>query len=174
MPLIKREQRPLRPAVTFGQQRHRQEDRHGGGRKSDAHDHIAVLAETPLQRRPRIVEARKVRRAFRPGRQGRPLCPSLFQPAPVVGRVTYRQVGGLGRVYADVEGVSTRRVEQPVTHHRADRAGGHHRLGDEAVDCAKHDRSIEGSACDDVQSRIEREMSDENGESAKHRTLHIG
>ena len=50
------------------------------------------------------------------------------------------QFGELGVVDADFERVGACRVEQPVAHHRADRAGRDHRLGDQAVDRAEHDR----------------------------------
>ena len=82
----------------------------------------------------------KVRRPFRPGRQGRPFGPGLLQPSPVISRVAHGQVGELGVVDADFEGVSARRVQQPVAHHRPDGTGRDHRLGDEAVDGAKNER----------------------------------
>ena len=49
--------------------------------------------------------------------------------------MAHRQVGGLGVVDADVEGVSAGGVEEPII--VADGVGGHHQLGDEAVDRAE-------------------------------------
>ena len=63
--IVESEKRPLRPAMTFRQQRHRQKNRRGGGGKSDADFGIAVGAKAPFQSRADIVEAGKVRRPFR-------------------------------------------------------------------------------------------------------------
>ena len=172
--IVESEKRPLRPAMTFRQQRHRQKNGRGGDGKSDADLGIAVGAKAPFQSRADIVKAGKMRRPFRPGRQGRPFGPGLLQPSPVVSRVAHRQVGELGVVDADFEGVSARRVQQPVAHHRPDGTGRDHRFGDEAVDGAKNERLIDGRAGHDRQRRIERKMSDEYREPAKHHAFQFG
>ena len=82
--------------------------------------------------------------------------------------MAHRQIGGLGVVNADIERVSAGSVEEPIAHHRANRMGGHHRLGDEAVDRAEDGRSIQRSACHDLQRRIQGKMSNEEREPAKH------
>ena len=84
--------RPLRPAMTFCQQRHRQKNGRGGHGKFDADFSIAIGAETPVQRRADIVETGKVRRALSAGGQGRPFDPALLQPPPVVSRVAHGQI----------------------------------------------------------------------------------
>ena len=88
--------------------------------------------------------------------------------------MAHGQVGELGVVDADFEGVSARRVQQPVAHHGADGTGRDHRLGDEAVDGAEDEWLIDGRARHDLQRRIEREMSDEYGEPAKHHAFQFG
>ncbi len=172
--IVEREDRLLRPAMTFSKQRHRQKNRRGSGGKSNADFSIAVDAEAPFQSRADIVETGKVRRAFRPGRQGRPFDPGLLQPSPVVGRMAHGQVSELGVVNAHFNGVRARRVQEPVAHHGSDGSGRDHRLGDEAIDGAKNNRLIDGCAGHDGQRRIERKMSNENREPAKHQTLLVG
>ena len=95
--IVEREYCPLRPPVTFRKQRHRQENRHGGSGKSDANFAIAVDAEAPFQSRTDIVETVKVRRAFRPGRQGRPFGSVLLQPSSIVSRVARGEISAARR-----------------------------------------------------------------------------
>ena len=64
--IVERENRPLRPAMTFSQQGHRQENRRGGGGKSDANFGIAVDAKAPFQGRADIVEIGKAGRSRLP------------------------------------------------------------------------------------------------------------
>ena len=172
--LVKGENGPLRPAMTFRKQGHRQKDRNGSGCKSDANLGIAVGAKAPFQGRANIVETGKVRCPFGPARQGRPFGPALLQPLPIVSRVANGQVGELGVLKLDVEGVGARRVQEPVAHHGPDGAGRDHRLGHQAVDGAENGRLVERRAGHDGQRRIEREMSDEHGEPAKHQAFRFG
>jgi hypothetical protein len=160
--------------MAFREQRHGQEDRRGGSGKRDADLGIAVGAEAPLQGRAHIAESGKVGRPFGWARQGRPFGAGLFQPSPVVGGVARGQVGELGVVDGDFEGVGARRVQEPVAHHGADGTDRDHRLGDEAVDGAKDRRSIQGRACHDFQRRIERKVPNKYRESAKHHALQFG
>ena len=172
--VVESAKRPLRPAMTLRQQRHRQKNRRGGDGKSDADFGIAVGAEAPFQRSADIVEAGKMRRALRAGRQGRPFDPALLQPSPVIGGMAHGQVGELGLVEADFEGVSARRVQKEVPHHRPERTRRDHRLGDEAVDGAKYERLIDRGAGDDSQRRIEGKMSDEYRKPAQHYAFWFG
>jgi hypothetical protein len=169
--VVEREKSPLRPAIAFGKQRHRQENRRSCSGKPDANCCVATGAEAPFQRRPDIVERGEMGGAFRPGRQARPCSPVLLKPAPVVSRMACGQVGELGVIDGDFEGVGARRVEQPVAHHRPDGAGRDHRLGHQAVHGAEHDRAIEGRARRHFQRRVEREVPDEDGEPAQHQPL---
>src|SRR5204863_8524041 len=137
-------------------------------RKFNAGLGITVLSEAPLQCSANIIESDEVRRSFRAGRQSRPLGLSLLQPSPVVTCMAHRQVGGLVGVNGYVEGVGAGGIEEPVAHHRPKGLGGQHRLGDEAVDRAKDSRSIQGRARYDFQRGIERKMSYEDRELAKH------
>src|ERR1700730_16584194 len=120
--IVDSENRLLRPAMTFSKQRHRQKNRRGSGSKSNADFGIAVDAEAPFQSRADIVETSKVRRAFRPGRQGRPFGAGLLQPSPVVGCMAHGQVSDLAVANAHFEGVSARGIEEPVAHHGPYRA----------------------------------------------------
>ena len=164
----------FRPAMAFRQQRHRQKYGRGGDDKSDADGNIAVDAKAPFQGRARIVESRKVGRALRPGRQGRPVASVLLEPSAVIIGVTDGQVGKLRLVDPGFEDVSARGVQEPVAHHRPDRTGGDHRLGDEAVDGAKNERLIDGWAGHDGQRRIKGEMTDKDCQSTQHPALHFG
>ena len=87
--------------------------------------------------------------------------------------MAHGQIGGPGVVNFDFEDVGARGVEEPVAHHRPDRTRCHDRLGDETIHGAKDNRSVERGARDDFQRRIEGEMADEYGESAKHRALQL-
>ena len=76
----------------------------------------------------------------------------------------------LFRIYVvngDLQRVNARGVEEPVAHHRSKRLGGHHRLGNEAVDRCKDARSIQHRTCHDFQRGIEGKMSDEYRKAAK-------
>ena len=88
--------------------------------------------------------------------------------------MAHGQVGELGGIDADFEGVSARGVQEPVTHHCPEGMGRDHRLGDEAIDGAKNNRSVDSGAGRDFQRRIERKMSDEYGQPAKHHALRFG
>src|SRR5262245_58807478 len=66
--VVQRAQRPLRPAMTFRKQRHRQEDARSGGSESDTDLNIAFATEAPFERRADVVQSGKVRCAFGPGR----------------------------------------------------------------------------------------------------------
>ena len=57
---VERTYGPLGPALAFRKQAHLQENRHRGCGKTDAHSGIATGTETPIQRRPDIVEIRKM------------------------------------------------------------------------------------------------------------------
>jgi hypothetical protein len=57
----------LRPAMTFREQGHRQEDRHRRCGESNADFSIAIGVKAPFQGRADIVERSEVGRAFCPG-----------------------------------------------------------------------------------------------------------
>ena len=144
--VVERGNRALRPAMAFGQQRHRQEHRRGGGGKPDADLDVAVGAKAPFQSRADIVESGEVRRAFRAGRQASAIRPRSA-PASAGNRSRGARPGRRARRRRpDFERIGARRVQEPVAHHRADGLGRDHRLGDEAVDRAKDGRLIEGRA----------------------------
>jgi hypothetical protein len=115
--LAKGENGPLRPALTFRKQGHRQKDRNRSGCKSDANLGIATCAKAPFQGRADIVETGKVGCSFGPARQGRPVGPALLQPLPKIGRVANGQVGKFGVLKMDVDGVGAGGVQEPVAHH---------------------------------------------------------
>src|SRR5260221_4219163 len=83
---------PLRPAMTFCQQRHRQEHRSGSGGKSDAESSIAVGAKGPFERRAHIRKAGKMHRPLRCAWQTWPFRTCLLQPSEVMVSVTRRQL----------------------------------------------------------------------------------
>ena len=160
--------------MTFSKQGHRQKDRSRSSGKSDTDLGIAIGAKAPFQGRAGIVETGKLGCPFGSARQGRPIGPALLQPLQKIGRVANGQVGELGILKADVESVGARGVQEPVAHHGSDRAGRDHRLRHQAVDRAKDRRLIEGRAGHDGQGRVERKMSDEHGEPAKHQAFRFG
>src|ERR1700722_15176785 len=98
--IVESENRSLRPAITFGEQRHRQEEWRRGGGKSNSDVSIAVGAKAPFQSRADIAQTGKEGRPFRRVREGRPFCPGVLQPSTIVGCMALGQVGGLGFVVA--------------------------------------------------------------------------
>jgi hypothetical protein len=88
--------------------------------------------------------------------------------------VTDREVGARVVFDGDFEGVGARRVEKAVAHHRADRAGRDHRLGDETVDRTEQRGLVDGLARDDGECRVEGKMTDEHGEPAQHHAFELG
>jgi hypothetical protein len=110
MGIVERCKRAFRPAMTFREQRHSRKYGRGGGGESDADFHITGDAEAPFERGARIGETSKIGRPFGRARQARPFGASLFEPPPVIGRVTHCERGEFGVVDADFEGVSACRV----------------------------------------------------------------
>ncbi len=78
------------------------------------------------------------------------------------------QFGAFGVVSLNFERIGACGVQKPVAHHRADRIGGHQTFGDKAVDRTEDSRSIQGRAGDDLKRRVERKISYEYREPAKH------
>jgi hypothetical protein len=88
--------------------------------------------------------------------------------------VACREIGELGVVIADFQGVCARRVQQPIAHGCADAIGRDHRLGDEAANGSEDENLVDGRACHDCPRRLERKVADKYSESAKHHAFHRG
>src|ERR1700722_8630669 len=69
--IVEREKRPLRPAMTFSHQGHRQKSRRGGGGQTNADRYVAFVAKAPFQSGPHVTEIEMGRRSFWRVRQRR-------------------------------------------------------------------------------------------------------
>jgi hypothetical protein len=71
-------------------------------------------------------------------------------------------------------GVRPRRLQKPVAHRGPDGGGHHHRLGDEAIDCAKDESLANCRACYHCPRSLKSKMADEHCEPAKHDAFYPG
>ncbi len=85
--------------------------------------------------------------------------------------MTGGQLAELGFVDADFVGVGARVSKELVTHPVAPTGRARPSIWLQAVHRLDHGRSVECRARHDFKRRVEGEMSDEDGEPAKHRTF---